>query len=388
MVVVATGLRALVCLFMVSHVDDLFLFPAAFLILVLGKGYGIAKAALVPTGGHRRVRARAPTRACRCCRAWSGWPSAPRPRDSFACSGRRARSILAALTSGTASALATRLAPAVVAPEPADSIEESSSAARHRARAEAMGLLRGIVGFLTFLLAFDLKGGGNDAPVPVGLAIGRAARHVAGFPSVGTGHPTTAPEWHFGAVLVASVAGALLGAGCTATAADVQRGTHPRRRARAGGPRAVSPARCRADCSGRRAARCSWASAPARAARVRRHRATRRARRELRTIVRRVRDALSAVVGDRRVPAGHRPDPGAPGFVVVAGAAGFAAFAYWTAAHPPRTRLHRNLGRVGEVDSREPEAGGVDFGRCRQLAIGEPQAVERFAARRGRRRLR
>ena len=76
--------------------------------------------------------------------------------------------------------------------------------------AEAMGLLRGIVGFLTFLLAFDLKGGGNDAPVHVGLAVGRAARHIAGFPTVGTGHPTTAPEWHFGAVLVASVAGALL----------------------------------------------------------------------------------------------------------------------------------------------------------------------------------
>ena len=49
MVMLATGLRALVCLFMVQHVNDLFLFPAAFLILVLGKAYGIAKAALVPT---------------------------------------------------------------------------------------------------------------------------------------------------------------------------------------------------------------------------------------------------------------------------------------------------------------------------------------------------
>ena len=75
-----------------------------------------------------------------------------------------------------------------------------------------MGLLRGIVGFLTFLLAFDLKGGGNDAPVPIGLSIGRAVRHAAGFEDVGTGHPATAPTWHFGAVLVASVAGALLGA--------------------------------------------------------------------------------------------------------------------------------------------------------------------------------
>jgi hypothetical protein len=117
------------------------------------------------------------------------------------------------LTAGTASALATRLAPAIVAPEPADSVEEIElRGAGIVHAAEAMGLLRGIVGFLTFLLAFDLKGGGNDAPVPIGLAIGRAARHAAGFPSVGTGHPPTAPEWHFGAVLVASVAGALLGA--------------------------------------------------------------------------------------------------------------------------------------------------------------------------------
>src|SRR3954451_20095808 len=75
-----------------------------------------------------------------------------------------------------------------------------------------MGVLRGIVGFLTFLLAFDLKGGGGDAPVPVGLAIGRAVRHIGGFTAVGTGHPPNAPAWHFGAVLVASVAGGLFGA--------------------------------------------------------------------------------------------------------------------------------------------------------------------------------
>jgi len=121
--------------------------------------------------------------------------------------------VLAAIASGTASALATRMAPSVVAPEPVDSTEADVLRGDGIVHAtEAMGLLRGVVGFLTFLLAFDLKGGGNDAPVPVGLAIGRAARHAAGFPNVGTGHPSTAPAWHFGAVLVASVAGALLGA--------------------------------------------------------------------------------------------------------------------------------------------------------------------------------
>ena len=56
-----------------------------------------------------------------------------------------------------------RLAPAIVAPEPPDTVEaiELRGAGIVHA-AEAMGLLRGIVGFLTFLLAFDLKANGVD----------------------------------------------------------------------------------------------------------------------------------------------------------------------------------------------------------------------------------
>ena len=212
-VVLATGIRAIVCLLMVSHVDDLFLFPAAFLILVLGKAYGISKAALVPTvvtDESELVRANSRLSLLSGVIGLAvGAPAAGLVRLF----GPESALVLAALTAGTASALATRLAPAAVAPEPVDSIEEIElRGAGIVHAAEAMGLLRGIVGFLTFLLAFDLKGGGNDAPVPIGLAIGRAARHVAGFPSAGTGHPMTAPEWHFGVVLVTSVAGALLGA--------------------------------------------------------------------------------------------------------------------------------------------------------------------------------
>jgi hypothetical protein len=213
MVVLATGLRALVCVFMVNHVDDLFLFPSAFLILVLGKAYGIGKAALVPTvvtDESELVRANSRLSLLSGVIGLAvGAPAA----GIVKLLGPESALVLAAITSGTASALATRLAPAVVAPDPADTTEEAElRGAGIVHAAEAMGLLRGVVGFLTFLLAFDLKGGGNDAPVPIGLAMGRAARHVAGFPSVGTGHPSTAPAWHFGAVLVASVAGALLGA--------------------------------------------------------------------------------------------------------------------------------------------------------------------------------
>jgi hypothetical protein len=213
MVVLASAVRALVCVFMVSHVNDLFLFPAAFLILVLGKAYGIAKAALVPTvvtDDTELVRANSRLSLISgVVGLVVGAPAALIVKFI----GPEAALVCAAITSGTASLLATRLSRAAVAPEPPDTAEEVElRGAGIVHAAEAMGLLRGIVGFLTFLLAFDLKGGGNDAPVPVGLSIGRAVRHAAGFVTIGTGHPATAPTWHFGAVLVASVAGALLGA--------------------------------------------------------------------------------------------------------------------------------------------------------------------------------
>ncbi len=48
-VVIATLVgRMVLCLFMARHINGLLLFPEAFGALVLGKGYGVAKAALVP----------------------------------------------------------------------------------------------------------------------------------------------------------------------------------------------------------------------------------------------------------------------------------------------------------------------------------------------------
>jgi hypothetical protein len=77
---------------------------------------------------------------------------------------------------------------------------------------EAMGLLRGAVGFVTFLLAFALRGGGDDTPVPIGLSLGRAVRDAAGFELAASSGGGTSPTWHFGVVLGMSVIGSLLGA--------------------------------------------------------------------------------------------------------------------------------------------------------------------------------
>jgi hypothetical protein len=120
---------------------------------------------------------------------------------------------LAVVTSATAAVLAFKLSSAPIAPEPADDMEVIELRGEGIVRAaEAMGLLRGMVGFLLFLLAFDLRGGGTDGPVPVGLALGRAVGTQGGFSAVGSGTLSTAPAWHFGVVAATSVAGGLLGA--------------------------------------------------------------------------------------------------------------------------------------------------------------------------------
>src|SRR3546814_3110219 len=49
MIVAVNGVRALVCLVMVNDLNSLLLFPEAFTVLAMGKAYGVARSALVPT---------------------------------------------------------------------------------------------------------------------------------------------------------------------------------------------------------------------------------------------------------------------------------------------------------------------------------------------------
>ncbi len=139
--------------------------------------------------------------------------------------------------------------------------------------ASAMGLVRGIVGFLTFLLAFDLRGG-------------------------------DAPTWHFGVVLACTGAGALLGSAI----APVLRRAYSEERmlvivlgitvvaglatAYLGGLSGAAILR------GHRCHRIDHGQAGVRLAR-----AARRARRQPRPLLRPLRDAVPGHLGDRR----HHP---------------------------------------------------------------------------------
>ncbi|MGI8663996.1 MAG: MFS transporter [Acidimicrobiales bacterium] len=216
MVIAAAGTRALVCAFMAFHVNDLLLFPSAFAVLVLGKAYGIAKSSLVPTvvaddAGLVEANSRLSLLS-----GVMGVAAVAPGALIMKLAGPEWVLALAVLTSASASLLATQLTGRPVAPEPAGAVEEAELRGEGILRAaEAMGLLRGMVGFLTFLLAFDLRGGGSDGPVPVGLALGHAvgnvSRHIVGQPLL-VSKVSESPAWHFGVVAGASVFGGLLGA--------------------------------------------------------------------------------------------------------------------------------------------------------------------------------
>jgi Na+/melibiose symporter-like transporter len=213
MVLLACALRAGVCLLMAQHLDDLFLFPLAFIFLVLGRSYGIAKSALVPTvvdNDFELVRANSRLSLLS---GIVGVAVGAIAAGIAKVAGSESTLVLGAVAGGIGAVLAMGLAPAIIAEGKTDPVEEVElKGAGIQQAAEAMGLLRGIVGFITFLLAFALRGGGTDGPVPVGLSIGHAVHVAAHLPTAGTGQPTGEPTWHFGVVLVFAAAGGIFGA--------------------------------------------------------------------------------------------------------------------------------------------------------------------------------
>jgi hypothetical protein len=216
LLVVLTGAaRLVVCLVMARYVDSLLLFPLAFAILVIGKAYQIARSAIVPTVvGDDTELVEANSRLS-LLGGVSGFVAAVPGAIVLKTVGAEWVLVLAAAAGAAQAVLASRLPATTVAPEPPGVAEqEELRGARLLLASQGMGLLRGIVGFLTFLLAFALRGGGDDSPVPTGLALGRAVRDVAGFEVRGTGGSASggAPTWHFGVVLGVSVLGGLIGA--------------------------------------------------------------------------------------------------------------------------------------------------------------------------------
>jgi len=181
-VVGANGARAVVCMLMIGHLDSLLLFPEVFTVLVLSKAYQVAKSALVPTlvaGDDELVTANSRLSLLS---GLVGFVAAVPGLLANWIFGGGGVLVLAMTVFAIAAAAGTQIPPTRVAPDPADTVERQElRGAGIRLAASAMGLLRGMVGFITFLIAFDLR-----------------REH--------------APTWQFGVILAASGIGALLGA--------------------------------------------------------------------------------------------------------------------------------------------------------------------------------
>lgn len=183
MVVGSSLLRAFVCVLMIRDVDSLLLFPEAFVLLVLSKSHQVAKSALVPTTVHSDEELVEANSKLALISGMMGFVAGVPGGIVLQLGGSEWVLGLGAIVFAVATVIALRIPTTQVA-EAAET-EEAKEELRGVGvllAASAMGLFRGIVGFLTFLLAFSLRTDGS-------------------------------PTWHFGVVLALSAVGALAGAG-------------------------------------------------------------------------------------------------------------------------------------------------------------------------------
>ena len=211
MVLAATFGRAVVAFLMVGHIDSLLLFPEAFAMLILQKTYVIANRALVPKlVGSERQLVEANSKLALISAMGSMGGAAFGALLAFI--GGPGWSAAAAFVVFAVSGVAALQLPMLrVAEQPAGVAElRELRGAGILLSGSAIGVLRGIVGFLTFLLAFEFRGGKEGVDVkPLGAAVGASSAIVRKIDI--TGDPR-APAWHFGLVVLGAGVGALVGA--------------------------------------------------------------------------------------------------------------------------------------------------------------------------------
>ncbi|MEX2292354.1 MAG: MFS transporter [Acidimicrobiales bacterium] len=179
MVVGAHGGRALVCLVMLNDLQSLLLFPEAFTVLALGKAYGVARSALVPTVVHNDAELVEANSKLQLLSGLAAPLAAIPALIAYLLAGSPGVLFLAMVAYLIAMVASLRVPATQVAEAPATPAETAELRGIGIVLAStAMGLIRGMVGFLTFLLLFGLRDG---------------------------------PTWHLGLVLGFTGAGVLVG---------------------------------------------------------------------------------------------------------------------------------------------------------------------------------
>jgi hypothetical protein len=209
MIMVTLVGRAIVAFLMIRHFDTLLLFPEAFGILVLQKGYAVAKSAVVPqfvksdqdfVGANSRLSLIS---------SISG-PLGAGVAGVFSLVGGPAiAAAIAMIGFIIATVLSFQLPPIVVADRPVEAAEKAELRdAKILLAATSMMVIRGVVGFVTLLFMFELRGGKDGLDVSVDGAAFGAATATARGDTNWVGDPRS-PIWHFGLVVLFAVTGSL-----------------------------------------------------------------------------------------------------------------------------------------------------------------------------------
>ena len=167
-------LRVIVAALMVTNLDSLFLFPLAFAILILQKSYAIAKAAVVPTTVSSNEELVEKNSRLSLLSGIAGFVGAAPAALLQWIGGPGWSVLLAAIAFFSAAVASLRLPKVKIASEPEDEQERQELRSKGIVQAASgMGVLRGMIGFFTFLVAFAYRGGTDDLDLSgTGSAIG------------------------------------------------------------------------------------------------------------------------------------------------------------------------------------------------------------------------
>ncbi len=160
-IVCSLFLRAVLAFFVVRHMNTLLFYPEAFGMLVMQKIYSISKSAVIPSTVHSDEELVQANSQLTTLSSIAVVIAAIPGGILYAIGGGKATVALGAVVFAVGTILALQLPPTTVANEPAGEAErEELRSAGITHASTAMSLLRGMVGFLSFMLAFDFKNAG------------------------------------------------------------------------------------------------------------------------------------------------------------------------------------------------------------------------------------
>jgi hypothetical protein len=158
MMVGAHGARGLVCFVMLNDLDSWLLFPEAFTVLALGKAYGVARSAVVPTVVRTDAELVEANSKLQLLSGLAAPVAAVPAGIAYALAGSPGVVGVAMVAYLVAMLAVLRVPATQVAEAPASPAETSELRSIGVLLASsAMALIRGIVGFVTFLMLFDLR---------------------------------------------------------------------------------------------------------------------------------------------------------------------------------------------------------------------------------------